>query len=92
MFVLLGVGGLGLGVSANSLVLLMTEAMPNRYAGDLSGVITTSAQLAGALGVAVTDTVYTGMPADAATTFALVLMGFTALAAGGAIAAGRALG
>ncbi|MFJ4923365.1 MFS transporter [Streptomyces sp. NPDC088725] len=52
LFVLLGIGGLGLGVSSNSLIGQMTFALPDRYAADLSGVISTNAQLCGALGVA----------------------------------------
>ncbi|MFI9200073.1 MFS transporter [Streptomyces sp. NPDC053048] len=52
MFVLLGIGGLGLGISSNSLIGWMTFALPDRYAADLSGVISTNAQLCGALGVA----------------------------------------
>ncbi|MFD0383829.1 MFS transporter [Streptomyces stramineus] len=52
LFVLLGVGGLGLGISSNALIGWMTFALPDRYAADLSGVISTNAQLCGALGVA----------------------------------------
>ncbi|MFJ9420068.1 MFS transporter [Streptomyces sp. NPDC101227] len=58
MFVLLGLGGLGLGISSNSLISAMTFALPERYAADLSGVISTNAQLAGALGVATLGGVY----------------------------------
>ncbi|MCM2388369.1 MFS transporter [Streptomyces albipurpureus] len=52
LFVLLGIGGLGLGISSNALIGQMTFALPDRYAADLSGVISTNAQLSGALGVA----------------------------------------
>ncbi|MFB7631955.1 MFS transporter [Streptomyces sp. NPDC056149] len=52
LFVLLGIGGLGLGLSSNSLIGQMTFTLPDRYAADLSGVISTNAQLCGALGVA----------------------------------------
>jgi predicted MFS family arabinose efflux permease len=52
LFVLLSVGGLGLGISSNALIGQMTFALPDRYAADLSGVISTNAQLCGALGVA----------------------------------------
>ncbi|MGW5363465.1 MFS transporter [Actinopolymorpha pittospori] len=83
LFVLLGVGGLGLGVSANSLVGAMTSALPARYATDLSGVINTNAQLSGALGVAVASTAFFGLwPAtdpDPAHAFAAVLAGFVLL-------------
>ncbi|MEU3712139.1 MFS transporter [Streptomyces catenulae] len=52
LFLLLGIGGLGLGISSNALIARMTFALPDRYAADLSGVISTNAQLCGALGVA----------------------------------------
>ncbi|GAA3197608.1 MULTISPECIES: MFS transporter [Streptomyces] len=52
LFLLLGIGGLGLGISSNSLIARMTFVLPDRYAADLSGVISTNAQLCGALGVA----------------------------------------
>ncbi|WP_405740358.1 MFS transporter [Streptomyces sp. NBC_01525] len=52
LFLLLGIGGLGLGISSNALIARMTFVLPDRYAADLSGVISTNAQLCGALGVA----------------------------------------
>ncbi|MCS0636915.1 MFS transporter [Streptomyces sp. LP05-1] len=52
LFLLLGIGGLGLGISSNALIGQMTSVLPDRYAADLSGVISTNAQLCGALGVA----------------------------------------
>jgi hypothetical protein len=70
----------------------MTSALPRRYAADLSGVISTNAQLSGALGVAVASTGYaslrTGLPA--ADAFAAVLAGFALLAVLAAAAARRA--
>ncbi|ANY10398.1 actinorhodin transporter [Pseudonocardia sp. HH130630-07] len=53
LFLLLGIGGLGLGISSNALIGQMTSVLPGRHAADLSGVISTNAQLCGALGVAV---------------------------------------
>ncbi|MGY4919948.1 MFS transporter [Streptomyces sp. 900116325] len=52
LLTLLGVGGLGLGISSNALIDCMTSVTDARYATDLSGVISTNAQLSGALGVA----------------------------------------
>jgi predicted MFS family arabinose efflux permease len=52
LFLLLGIGGFGLGISSNALIGQMTFALPDRYAADLAGVISTNAQLCGALGVA----------------------------------------
>ena len=92
LLVLLGIGGFGLGISSNSLIGTMTSALPRRYAADLSGVISTNAQLSGALGVAVASTCYeslrTGLPA--ADAFASVLAGFALLAVLAAGAAWRA--
>ncbi|HWN33512.1 MAG TPA: MFS transporter [Pseudonocardia sp.] len=92
LFALLGVGGLGLGISANSLIGAMTSALPDGYAADLSGVITTNAQLSGAVGVAVASTGYLAAraglaPADA---FAVVLVGFGVLAVLASVAAAGA--
>ncbi|MFF9086615.1 MFS transporter [Streptomyces sp. NPDC014991] len=58
LFLLLGIGGLGLGISSNSLIGQMTFTLPDDYAADLSGVISTNAQLCGALGVATLGGVY----------------------------------
>ncbi|WAL64564.1 MFS transporter [Amycolatopsis cynarae] len=86
---LLTIGGLGLGISASALVGTMTSALPDRYAADLSGLITTNAQLTGALGIAVAGTAYLALPVPPATAFTLVLIGFTVLALLGATAATR---
>ncbi|GAA2713797.1 MULTISPECIES: MFS transporter [Streptomyces] len=78
LFVLLGIGGLGLGISSNALIGWMTFAMPDRYAADLSGVISTNAQLCGALGVAALGGGYlalagSGSPDRSASALGLVL-------------------
>jgi MFS family permease len=70
LLVLLGFGGLGLGVSSNSLISHLTSVVPTRYAPDLSGVISTNAQLAGAIGVAVFGTFYSGLTEQPGTHFA----------------------
>ncbi|MFF4952904.1 MFS transporter [Streptomyces chattanoogensis] len=64
MFGLLGLGGLGLGITSNSLIGAMTFALPERCAADLSGVISTNAQLAAALGVAALGGVYLSLAAS----------------------------
>ncbi|MFD2467622.1 MFS transporter [Amycolatopsis silviterrae] len=72
---LLGLGGFGLGISANSLIGRLTStARPDR-AADLSGVINTNAQLCAALGVAGASTAYLGTGS-----FPALLGGFTVLA------------
>ncbi|WP_328327997.1 MFS transporter [Kribbella sp. NBC_00382] len=88
LFVLLGVGGLGLGFSSNTLIGAVTSATPTQYAADASGVIATNAQLSGALGVAVGGAVYAGIagPVHALT---VVLAGFAGLALAGAASARR---
>lgn len=92
LFVLLGIGGFGLGISSNSLIGTMTSALPRRYAADLSGVISMNAQLSGALGIAVVSTGYGSLGAGlpAADAFAAVLAGFALLAVLAAAAAWRA--
>ena len=52
LVVLLGAGGLGLGLGRNSTIADMTTSLPDRFAADMSGLINTSSQLAGAAGVA----------------------------------------
>jgi predicted MFS family arabinose efflux permease len=58
LFVLLGFGGLGLGVGGTANIRQITAAAPKRYAPDMSGIITTAAQIAGVLGVAAFGTAY----------------------------------
>jgi MFS family permease len=87
LFLLLGIGGLGLGISANSLINAMTSALPDRFAADLSGVITTNAQLCGALAVAVAGTGYLGLRTGPSGAFTVVLIAFTVFALLGAVAA-----
>lgn len=88
LFALLGIGGLGLGFSANTLIGAVTSAMPTQYASDLSGVVATNAQLAGALGVAVGGSVYAAITSPPQA-FGVVLGGFAVLALVGAASARR---
>lgn len=55
---LLGLGGLGFGLGRTSVVAQITDAVPARYAADLSGLINTVSQLAGVAGVASFGTLY----------------------------------
>lgn len=88
LFVLLGIGGLGLGFSSNTLIGAVTSATPTQYAADASGVIATNAQLSGALGVAVGGAVYAGV-AGPVHALSVVLAGFAGLALAGAASARR---
>jgi hypothetical protein len=72
----------------------MTSAMPDEFAADLSGVISTNAQLSGALGVSVAGAGYTALVTDRvspARALEVVLAGFILLALLGAWAARRTL-
>ncbi|TCM47947.1 MFS transporter [Kribbella sp. VKM Ac-2568] len=91
LFALLGIGGLGLGFSSNTLIGAITSAMPTQYASDLSGVVATNAQLSGALGVAVAGSIYAALVSGStspAGALSAVLAGFAGLAL---IGAGSAL-
>jgi len=86
---LLGAGGLGLGTSFSAMLEHLTRAATPHYAADISGVFTTSLQVAGAMGVAAFGTAYLGLlgglGAGAPThAFAIVTAAFavTALIAG----------
>jgi MFS family permease len=82
LVVLLGVGGLGLGTQFSALIAHLTNAVSARYAPDVSGVTTTTMQIAGALGIAAFGTVYLSLAADGPAThaFAVVTAAFAAIA------------
>jgi len=89
LFALLGVGGLGLGISANTLIGAITSSLPAQYAADLSGVVATNAQLSGALGVALAGSTYAALSDAPRGALAVVLAGFVVLTLVGAAAAHR---
>lgn len=89
LFALLGIGGLGLGISANTLIGAVTSSMSAQYAPDLSGVVATNAQLSGALGVAGAGSTYTALATNPGTALSVVLAGFVGLTLVGAAAAHR---
>jgi MFS family permease len=64
LIILLGFGGLGLGTTFSAMLGHLTTAATPRYAPDISGVFTTSLQVAGAVGVATFGTAYLGLIAD----------------------------
>jgi MFS family permease len=83
LVVLLGIGGFGLGTTFSSILGHLTAAATPRYAADISGVFTTSLQVAGAIGVAVFGTAYLALvtrPADATHAFAILTAVFAATA------------
>ena len=83
LMALLGLGGLGLGVGTTANIRMLTAAAPAAYAPDMSGLITTAAQIAGVFGVAIFGAVYFGLtptpdPVTAMHGFAIVNAGFGA--------------
>ncbi len=58
LLALLAVGGFGLGAGFSGVLTQVTAAVTARYAADISGVFSTCAQIAGAVGVAALGTVY----------------------------------
>jgi hypothetical protein len=81
LMALLGCGGLGLGIGITATIRLLTAAAPARYAPDMSGLITTAAQIAGVFGIATFGTVYFSLvptpdPVTAVHGFAIVNVGF----------------
>lgn len=73
LLVVLAAGGLGLGLQFSSLIAHVSNAVPPRYAPDISGVSTTLMQLGGTLGVAAFGTLYFDLAGDGAShAFAVV--------------------
>ena len=89
LFALLGIGGLGLGITSNTLISAVTSSMSSQYAADLSGVVATNAQLSGALGVAIAGSTYAALAVDPTRALEVVLAGFIVLTLIGAHAAHR---
>jgi hypothetical protein len=58
LIILLGIGGFGLGANFTAILAHLTKAAGKRYAADISGVFTTSGQVAGTIGVAAFGTAY----------------------------------
>jgi hypothetical protein len=84
---LLAAGGLGLGIQFGAMIGLLTGAVSTRYASDISGVTTTTMQIAGAVGIAAVGiaafgTAYLSLASDGAAThaFAVVTAAFAAIA------------
>lgn len=80
-FVLLGFGGLGLGIGVTASIRQMTAAIPTRYAPDMSGLILTTAQTSGVVGIATFGTAYFSLipqvgPEPATHAFGVINTGF----------------
>lgn len=82
LIAMLGVGGFGLGIGFSSMIGHLTTAVPDRYAPDIGGVVTTVAQLGGVVGVATFGTLYVALAAgvDPSTAFGVTTAGFAAAA------------
>jgi len=91
LIVLLGVGGFGLGANFSGLIAHLTTSVPTRYVPDMSGLITTTSQLAAVAGVATFGTAYLSLaphpgphPAMHAFTLITAVFALTALLAAAA--------
>lgn len=85
---LLAVGGFGLGMTFSATLSQLTTAATSKHAADISGVFTTSLQVAGAIGIAGFGTTYLaaiGHPGSAGATHAFAIV--TAVFALAAVAA-----
>jgi MFS family permease len=90
LLVVLAAGGLGLGIQFSALIAHLSNAVPPRYAPDISGVSSTLMQIGGTVGVAAFGTLYLGLAADGAThAFAVVTAAFAGAALLAAAAAYR---
>jgi predicted MFS family arabinose efflux permease len=79
LIVLLGIGGFGLGTTFSAMLDHLTTVATPRYAPDISGVFTTSLQVAGAIGVAAFGVTYfslSGSEGSATHAFAIVTGAF----------------
>jgi len=92
LVVLLGMGGLGLGIQFSAMIRHLINAVPARYAPDISGVSTTTMQIGGAISVAAFGTLYLSLttPADSAPAFAVTTAALAAVAFLSAATAHRA--
>jgi MFS family permease len=94
LFVLLGFGGLGLGIGVTGNIRQMTAVVQSRYAPDMSGLITTAAQISGVMGIATFGTAYFSLvsqpgPDIASHAFAILTTGFAVSALLATVAAYR---
>jgi hypothetical protein len=90
----LGFAGFGIGLAFSSLIARLTDTVAQRYAPDLSGLVTTSAQLFGVAGVATFGTAYVGLADSGAkhafTVISLALAAFAVVAVATSVRAARA--
>lgn len=92
LMVLLGVGGLGLGTAFTAMMGHLTSHVPPERAADLSGLLPTTAQLSGVLGVATFGTGYLAIAgASPREGFIAVTAVFAGVAGMAALLARRAL-
>ena len=83
-FLVVALGGFGLGMAYSSLLGRLTAVVPPDEAADLSGLVNTSAQVAAVAGVAVYGTVYFALAARPAYAFGVVTAVLAASAFAGA--------
>lgn len=73
LIALLGLGGLGLGTAFSAIIAHVTTTVRPADAPDISGIITTSSQIAGLIGVATIGTLYLGLASRTTPTHAFAL-------------------
>jgi MFS family permease len=96
LIALLGVGGLGFGLSTTALLAQLVAAVPVEYAADISGLYNTNSQMAAVVGVATFGTAYLGLVTDAGQltamhAFGVIAIAFAVTAGFAAFAADRAV-
>jgi MFS family permease len=90
LLAVLAAGGLGLGIQFSALIAHLSNAVPPRYAPDISGVSTTLMQIGGTVGVAAFGTLYLGLATgDGTHAFAIVTAALAGAAVLAAVAAYR---
>jgi predicted MFS family arabinose efflux permease len=92
LMTLLGVAGLGLGISFTGMLKHLTSSVTGRHAADISGLFNTTTRVGGVIGVAVFGTAYFGLvphpgPSMAVHGFAITDLALAATALGAAGAA-----
>jgi MFS family permease len=85
LMVLLGVGGFGLGIGNTAVVTHLTGSVEPAHAPELSGLIPTTAQLSGVLGVATFGTLYIGLSRVGGFAVVTLAFGTAALLGAGAV-------
>jgi hypothetical protein len=96
LITLLGIGGLGFGLSTTALLAHLVAAVQAEHAADISGLYNTNSQLAAVVGVATFGTAYFALTTGAGQltamhAFGIIVLAFAATSVFAAVAANRAI-